>query len=288
MTILDGKATALHVKEKIKKAVQVRKEKGQRVPNLIAVLVGEDSASLSYVKSKVKACNMVGFNSSLIHLSASTTEKELLNLVAKLNNDDSVDGYIVQLPLPKHIDTDKVLLAVDSKKDVDGFHPINIGRLLLDLETIIPATPFGIITLLEHYNIKTEGKNVVVVGRSNIVGRPISILLSQNKSYGNATVTITHSRTENLKEITQNADIIVAAIGKPLFITEDMVREGVTIIDVGINRIEDASRKRGYRLVGDVDFDTVSKKAAYITPVPGGVGPMTIAMLLQNTLLVSQ
>jgi methylenetetrahydrofolate dehydrogenase (NADP+)/methenyltetrahydrofolate cyclohydrolase len=285
MILLDGKATAQKVKEAIRDEVTIRKEKGLKTPNLIAVLVGENPASMSYVKSKVKACDMVGFESSLIHLDINTSEQELLELIAKLNADTSVDGYIVQLPLPKDIDENKVLLAVAPEKDVDGFHPINIGRLTLSLDTIIPATPFGIITLIEEYGIETSGKNVVVVGRSNIVGRPMSILLSQNKSYGNATVTLTHSRTKNLAAITKEADIIVAAIGKPFFITADMVKEGVAIIDVGINRIEDASRKRGYRLVGDVDFDNVASKTAYITPVPGGVGPMTIAMLLKNTLL---
>jgi methylenetetrahydrofolate dehydrogenase (NADP+)/methenyltetrahydrofolate cyclohydrolase len=285
MILLDGKATAQKVKEAIRDEVTIRKEKGLKTPNLIAVLVGENPASMSYVKSKVKACDMVGFESSLIHLDINTSEQELLELIAKLNADTSVDGYIVQLPLPKHIDENKVLLAVAPEKDVDGFHPINIGRLTLSLDTIIPATPFGIITLIEEYGIETSGKNVVVVGRSNIVGRPMSILLSQNKSYGNATVTITHSRTKNLAAITKEADIIIAAIGKPFFITADMVKEGAAIIDVGINRIEDTSRKRGYRLVGDVDFDNVASKTSYITPVPGGVGPMTIAMLLKNTLL---
>jgi len=287
MILLDGKATAQKVKESIRDEVSIRKEKGMKTPNLIAVLVGENPASMSYVKSKVKACDMVGFESSLIHLDINTSEQELLELIAKLNADDAIDGYIVQLPLPKHIDEDKILLAVDPKKDVDGFHPINIGRLALSLDTIIPATPFGIITLIEEYGIETSGKNVVVVGRSNIVGRPMSILLSQNKSYGNATVTLTHSRTKNLAAITKEADIIIAAIGKPFFITADMVKEGAAIIDVGINRIEDASRKRGYRLVGDVDFDNVAQKTSYITPVPGGVGPMTIAMLLKNTLLAT-
>ena len=287
MILLDGKATAQKVKESIRDEVNIRKEKGMKIPNLIAVLVGENPASMSYVKSKVKACDMVGFESYLIHLDINTSEQELLELIAKLNADDAIDGYIVQLPLPKHIDEDKILLAVDPKKDVDGFHPINIGRLALSLDTIIPATPFGIITLIEEYGIETSGKNIVVVGRSNIVGRPMSILLSQNKSYGNATVTITHSRTKNLAVITKEADIIIAAIGKPFFITADMVKEGAAIIDVGINRIEDASRKRGYRLVGDVDFDNVAQKTSYITPVPGGVGPMTIAMLLKNTLLAT-
>jgi len=286
MILLDGKETALKVKNTIKEAVTKHKGNGQRVPNLIAVLVGDNKASLSYVKSKVKACDMVGFDSSLIHLETIITEKQLLDLVQKLNNDTAVDGYIVQLPLPKHIDENKILLAINPAKDVDGFHPINIGKLALNLDTIIPATPYGIITLLQEYNIETTSKNVVVIGRSNIVGRPMSILLSQNKPYGNATVTLAHSRTKNLKEITQKADIIIAAIGKAHFITADMIKENAVIIDVGINSIPDASRKRGYRLVGDVDFANVSQKVSFITPVPGGVGPMTIAMLLKNTLHV--
>ena len=286
MILLDGKATALQVKTEIKAKVQQLKAEGRRAPNLIAVLVGENSASLSYVKSKVKACNMVGFDSSLLHLTADTTEVALLDLIKQLNTDSTVDGYIVQLPLPKHIDANKILLAVAPEKDIDGFHPVNMGKLTLNLETIIPATPYGIITLIEAYGIETKGKRVVVLGRSNIVGRPTSILLSQNRPYGNATVTIAHSKTKNLDKLLLEADIIIAAIGKPHFVTANMVKEGAVIIDVGINRIEDTSRKRGYRLVGDVDFETVAPKASYITPVPGGVGPMTIAMLLKNTLLV--
>ncbi len=285
MILLDGKATALQIKTEIKESVEQLKTEGKRVPNLIAVLVGENTASLSYVKSKVKACNMVGFDSSLIHLDADTTEAVLLDLIKQLNTDSTVDGYIVQLPLPKHIDANKILLAVAPEKDVDGFHPVNMGKLTLNLETIIPATPYGIITLIKAYGIETKGKRVVVLGRSNIVGRPTSILLSLNKPYGNATVTLAHSKTKNLDKLLLEADIIIAAIGKPHFVTAAMVKEGVVIIDVGINRVEDASRKRGYRLVGDVAFDTVAPKASYITPVPGGVGPMTIAMLLKNTLL---
>ena len=286
MILLDGKETALKVKNTIKDAVTKHKRNGQRVPNLVAVLVGGDKASLSYVKSKVKACDMVGFASSLIHLETNITEDHLLDIIEGLNTDNAVDGYIVQLPLPKHIDENKILLAINPAKDVDGFHPINMGKLTLNLETIIPATPYGIITLLQEYNIETISKNVVVIGRSNIVGRPMSILLSQNKPYGNATVTLVHSRTKNLKEITKQADIIIAAIGKANFITADMIKENAVIIDVGTNSIPDDSRKRGYRLVGDVDFANVSQKVSFITPVPGGVGPMTIAMLLKNTLHV--
>ncbi|MCK4562388.1 MAG: bifunctional 5,10-methylenetetrahydrofolate dehydrogenase/5,10-methenyltetrahydrofolate cyclohydrolase, partial [Flavobacteriaceae bacterium] len=227
----------------------------------------------------------VGFNSTLIDLPEDTTEEQLLHEIEDLNKDKDIDGFIVQLPLPKHIDEQKVLMAVDPNKDVDGFHPVNVGKMALDLPTFLPATPYGILELLERYQIETAGKNVVVIGRSHIVGRPMSILLSQKRTIGNATVTVAHSRTKNLTELTQNADIIIAALGKAEFLTGDMVKEGVTIIDVGITRVEDASRKRGYRLAGDVDFESVSKKAAFITPVPGGVGPMTIAMLLKNTLL---
>jgi methylenetetrahydrofolate dehydrogenase (NADP+)/methenyltetrahydrofolate cyclohydrolase len=227
----------------------------------------------------------VGFDSTLIRLPEETTEAELLAKITELNQDDTLDGYIVQLPLPKHIDEEKVLLAIDPKKDVDGFHPSNFGRMALELETFIPATPFGIIQLIERYDIDTQGKHVVVIGRSHIVGRPISILMSQKGAYRNATVTVAHSRTKDLKSLTQQADIIVSALGVPGFVTADMVKEGVVIIDVGITRVEDASKEKGYYITGDVDFDSVSQKASYITPVPGGVGPMTIAMLLKNTLL---
>jgi methylenetetrahydrofolate dehydrogenase (NADP+)/methenyltetrahydrofolate cyclohydrolase len=227
----------------------------------------------------------VGFDSSLIRLPEETTEAELLAKIAELNQDDTLDGYIIQLPLPKHIDDEKVLLAIDPKKDVDGFHPSNFGRMALELETFIPATPFGIMQLIERYDIDTQGKHVVVIGRSHIVGRPISILMSQKGPYGNATVTVAHSRTKNIKALTYQADIIVSALGVPGFVTADMVKEGVVIIDVGITRVEDTSKEKGYYITGDVDFDSVAQKASYITPVPGGVGPMTIAMLLKNTLL---
>jgi methylenetetrahydrofolate dehydrogenase (NADP+)/methenyltetrahydrofolate cyclohydrolase len=252
---------------------------------LAAVLVGNDGASLTYVGSKVRSCEKVGFDSSLIRLPEETTEQELLAKIEELNQDETLDGYIVQLPLPKHIDEEKVLLAIDPKKDVDGFHPSNFGRMALELETFIPATPFGIMQLIERYDIDTQGKHVVVIGRSHIVGRPISILMSQKGAYGNATVTVAHSRTKDLKALTQQADIIVSALGVPGFVTADMVKEGVVIIDVGITRVEDASKEKGYYITGDVDFDSVAQKASYITPVPGGVGPMTIAMLLKNTLL---
>ena len=252
---------------------------------MAAVLVGNDGASLTYVGSKVRSCEKVGFDSSLIRLPEETTEQELLAKIEELNQDETLDGYIVQLPLPKHIDEEKVLLAIDPKKDVDGFHPSNFGRMALELETFIPATPFGIMQLIERYDIDTQGKHVVVIGRSHIVGRPISILMSQKGAYGNATVTVAHSRTKDLKALTQQADIIVSALGVPGFVTADMVKEGVVIIDVGITRVEDASKEKGYYITGDVDFDSVAQKASYITPVPGGVGPMTIAMLLKNTLL---
>jgi len=285
MTILDGKKTSNDLKDEIAKIVTKRKFDGLKTPHLAAILVGSDGASMTYVNSKVKSCEKVGFNSTLIDLPEDTTEEQLLNEIEDLNNDADIDGFIVQLPLPKQIDEQKVLMAVNPNKDVDGFHPVNVGRMALDLPTFLPATPYGILELLKRYQIETSGKNVVVIGRSHIVGRPMSILLSQKRDVGNATVTITHSRTKNLQEITKEADIIVAALGKPEFLTGDMVKEGVTVIDVGITRVKDDTRKRGYRLAGDVDFESVSKKAAFITPVPGGVGPMTIAMLLKNTLL---
>ena len=285
MIILDGKKTSNDLKDEIAIEVSKRKSEGKKIPHLAAILVGTDGASMTYVNSKVKSCEKVGFNSTLIDLPEDTTEEQLLNEIEDFNKDKDIDGFIVQLPLPKQIDEQKVLMAVNPNKDVDGFHPINVGKMALDLPTFLPATPFGILELLKRYNVETSGKNVVVIGRSHIVGRPMSILLSQKRSVGNATVTITHSRTKNLAKITKEADIIVAALGKAEFLTGDMVKEGVTIIDVGITRVKDNSKKRGYRLAGDVNFESVSKKAAFITPVPGGVGPMTIAMLLKNTLL---
>ncbi len=284
MILLDGKQTAAEIKDELALEVEkIKKNKG-KIPHLAAVIVGNFGPSLTYVNSKVKACERVGFNSTLIDLPEDITEEQLLHELALLNKDAEIDGYIVQLPLPEHIDEQKVLMAVDPDKDVDGFHPTNVGKMTLDLPSFLSATPYGIMELLKRYKIETSGKNVVVIGRSHIVGRPISILLSQKRDFGNATVTLVHSRTKNIKEITQKADIIVVALGVAEFLTGDMVREGVTIIDVGITRLKDATRKRGYRLAGDVHFESVSKKAAYITPVPGGVGPMTIAMLLKNTL----
>ncbi len=285
MILLDGKKTSAELKQEIATDVEQLKKNGKKVPHLAAILVGDDGASQTYVNAKVKACKLVGFESTLIRLPSETTEEKLLNEIAILNIDNDIDGFIVQLPLPKHIDEQKVLMAVDPDKDVDGFHPANVGKMALNLPTFISATPFGILELLDRYDIETSGKNVVVIGRSHIVGSPMSILLSQKRTRGNATVTITHSRTKNLKEVTQKADIIIAALGIAEFLTGDMVKEGVTVIDVGITRIKDESKKSGYRLVGDVAFDEVAKKASYITPVPGGVGPMTIAMLLKNTLL---
>ena len=288
MTILDGKKISNDIKDEIAEQVSVMKSKGEKVPHLAAVLVGTDGASMTYVGAKVKACERIGFESTLIDLPEETTEEELLNHINDLNNNDDIDGFIVQLPLPKHIDEQKVLMAVDPDKDVDGFHPTNVGRMTLDLPSFLPATPFGILELLERYNVETSGKHVVVMGRSHIVGRPMSILMSQKRKAGNATVTVVHSRTQNLAEFTREADIIVAAIGISEFLKGDMVKNGVVIIDVGITRVPDDTKKRGYRLAGDVDFESVSKKASFITPVPGGVGPMTIAMLLKNTLLARE
>lgn len=288
MIILDGKQTSAKIKEEIEAQVSVMKQQNKRTPHLAAVLVGTNGASMTYVGAKVKACQLVGFESTLIELSAETTEAQLLNKIEELNNNPEIDGFIVQLPLPKHIDEQKVLMAVDPDKDVDGFHPMNVGRLTLDLPTFISATPYGIMELLERYEIPTSGKNVVVIGRSHIVGRPMSILMSQKRAAGNATVTIAHSRTTNLAALTKEADIIVAALGIPEFLKADMVKKGAVVIDVGITRVPDASKKRGYRIAGDVDFENVAEKASHITPVPGGVGPMTIAMLLKNTLLACE
>lgn len=288
MQLLDGKKTSNDIKDEIALEVIEIKKNGGKTPHLAAIIVGNDGASQTYVSSKVKACQKVGFNSTLIELPEDLTQEQLLNEIELLNNDNDIDGFIVQLPLPKHIDEQKVLMLVNPDKDVDGFHPTNVGKMTLDLPCFLPATPFGIMELLERYQIETSGKNVVVIGRSHIVGRPMSILMSQKRKAGNATVTLTHSRTKNLAEVTKKADIIVAAIGIPEFLKANMIKEGVTIIDVGITRVNDATRKRGYRLAGDVDFESVSKKASFITPVPGGVGPMTIAMLLKNTLLASK
>jgi methylenetetrahydrofolate dehydrogenase (NADP+)/methenyltetrahydrofolate cyclohydrolase len=288
MILLDGKKTAADIKEEIALEVRSIKDNGHKTPHLAAIIVGNNGASITYVNAKVKACERVGFESTLIRLSEEITEEELLNEIAILNIDNDIDGFIVQLPLPKHIDEQKVLMAVNPDKDVDGFHPTNVGKMALNLPTFISATPFGILELLDRYNVETSGKHVVVLGRSHIVGSPMSILLSQKRKVGNATVTMCHSRTKNLKELTLQADIIVAAIGIPEFLKAAMVKDNVTVIDVGITRLADATKKSGFRLVGDVAFEEVAKKAEFITPVPGGVGPMTIAMLLKNTLLACQ
>lgn len=284
MKLLDGIKLAKKTKKNIRQKVANYVTEGKRAPHLAAVLVGEDPASNAYVKMKIKDCEEVGFKSTLIKKDADISEKELLEIVHELNENKELDGYIVQLPLPKHINEDKILQAIDPQKDVDGFHPTNVGKMALGLETFLPATPFGVMRLLEDYDIATSGKKCVILGRSNIVGRPMSILMSQPGKHANSTVTICHSGTKNLEEFTQEADIIISAIGKAHFLTSEMVKEGVIIIDVGINRVYDESKK-DYKLVGDVDFENIKSKADYITPVPGGVGPMTRAMLLENTLL---
>lgn len=282
MELLDGKKTAALVQEAIAEEVRQIVAKGHRPPHLVAILVGNNGASMTYVSNKVTACERVGFASSVVNLPEDISQEALLEEIEKLNKDKSIDGFIVQLPLPKHINEQEVLLAVNPDKDADGFHPTNFGRMALGLDAFIPATPYGILELLTQYKIPTDGKHVVVIGRSDIVGRPISILLSQKP--WNATVTLTHSRTQNLSKLTQEADIIIAALGIPNFLKAEMVKEGAVIIDVGITRVADASAKKGFRIVGDVDFEQVKHKASYITPVPGGVGPMTIAMLMKNTL----
>ena len=288
MQLLDGKKVSSDIKDEIAHEVQQMKQRGEKVPHLAAVIVGTDGASLTYVGSKVKSCQQIGFESTLVALDKDITQEELMAKIQELNQDPNIDGYIVQLPLPKHLCEQEVLMAIDPDKDVDGFHPTNFGKMALDMETFLPATPYGIMELLKRYNVPTSGKNVVVIGRSHIVGRPISILLSGKGNPGDATVTLTHSRTENLASITKEADIIVSALGVPNFLKADMVKEGVTVVDVGITRVADPSLPKGYAIVGDVDFEAVSKKASFITPVPGGVGPMTIAMLLKNTLLARE
>lgn len=288
MTILDGKKVSNQIKDEITAEVQKIKDRGEKVPHLAAIIVGNDGASLTYVASKVKACERVGFESTLVRMPGTTSELELLKKIKELNENDDIDGFIVQLPLPKQIDTQKVLLTVDPDKDVDGFHPTNFGKMALDMTSFIPATPFGILELLERYKVETEGKHTVVIGRSHIVGRPMSILMGRKGFPGNSTVTLTHSHTKNITQITSQADIIITALGNPGFLKAEMVKDDAVIIDVGITRVEDESRPRGYRLEGDVDFENVSKKASFITPVPGGVGPMTIAMLLKNTLLARE
>ncbi len=288
MILLNGKSTSEALKNELKEKVDQRRAAGKKIPHLAAVLVGNDGASLTYVGSKVRSCEKIGFQSTLIHLEETISEMELLQQIDQLNQDESLDGYIVQLPLPKRINEEKILLAIDPNKDVDGFHPSNFGRMALEMDAFIPATPFGIIEMLERYQIETSGKHCVVVGRSHIVGRPISILMSQKGTAGNATVTLAHSRTKDLKALTLQADIIVMALGIPEFLKADMVKEGVVVIDVGITRVTDTSHPKGYVIRGDVDFDGVAAKASAITPVPGGVGPMTIAMLLKNTLLACE
>jgi methylenetetrahydrofolate dehydrogenase (NADP+)/methenyltetrahydrofolate cyclohydrolase len=288
MILVSGKEVSDKIKGEIAVEVEKLKANGSKIPHLAAVLVGDDGASKTYVNAKVKACEKVGFKSTLVKLNANISEADLISEVNKLNNNTDIDGYIVQLPLPKHIDEQKITEAIDPKKDVDGFHPVSLGKMLLDLPSFLPATPYGITEMLKHYNIPTEGKHCVVIGRSHIVGSPMSVLMARNAYPGNCTVTLTHSRTQNLKAITLQADILIVAIGKPEFVTADMVKDGATVIDVGIHRIEDASKKSGFRLLGDVKFDEVAPKCAFISPVPGGVGPMTIASLLKNTLLAVQ
>ena len=288
MIILDGKKTSQEIRNEIAEEVTALKARGGKTPHLAVVLVGNNGASVTYVNAKIKDCEEVGFKTTMVKLSETISEKELLEEVHKLNDDNDIDGYIVQLPLPTHIDDQKVIMAIDPLKDVDGFHPQNLGKMALNLPTFLPATPMGMMDLLDRYNIETGGKHCVVVGRSHIVGLPASILMGRNHYPGNATVTLTHSRTTNLKELLKEADIIIAALGKPDFITADMVKDGVVILDVGTTRVVDKSKKSGYRLKGDVEFEGVSKKASYITPVPGGVGPMTRVSLLKNTLMAAR
>ena len=285
--IIDGKATARTIKAEIKAEVEKMLAAGQRRPHLAAVLVGHDGGSETYVKNKVLACEECGFESTLLRYEDDITEEALLKVVADLNNNASVDGFIVQLPLPRHIDEQKVIEAIDPRKDVDGFHPQNVGRMAIGLPCFISATPLGILTLLQRYNVETRGKKVAVLGRSNIVGKPMAQLMLQ-KQYGDATVTVLHSHSQNLAEECRQADILIAAIGQPAFVKEEMVKEGAVVIDVGTTRVADATRPKGYRLQGDVDYDAVAPKCAAITPVPGGVGPMTICMLMQNTLLAAK
>ena len=288
MKILDGKKISNQIKEEIAAEVAKMKENGEKVPHLAAIIVGNDGASLTYVGSKVRSCKRVGFESTLVQMPSTTSEIELLKKIEQLNKNDDIDGFIVQLPLPDQIDTQKVIMAVDPDKDVDGFHPTNFGKMALDMSTFIPATPFGILELIERYGVETQGKHTVVIGRSHIVGRPMSILMGRKGFPGNSTVTLTHSRTKNITQITSQADIIISALGVPNFLKAEMVKDDVVVIDVGITRVPDDTKEKGYYITGDVDFENVSKKASFITPVPGGVGPMTIAMLLKNTLLARE
>ncbi|MEM9686208.1 MAG: tetrahydrofolate dehydrogenase/cyclohydrolase catalytic domain-containing protein [Bacteroidota bacterium] len=288
MVLLDGKKIAGNIKSEIAAEVSKLKACGEKAPHLAAILVGNDGASLTYVSNKVKDCKEVGFESSLIKMPNTVSELELLRKIDELNEDKTIDGFIVQLPLPKQINTQKVIMRIDPEKDVDGFHPANFGKMALDMSTFIPATPFGILELIERYQVATKGKHTVVIGRSHIVGRPMSILMGRNDFPGNSTVTLTHSHTKNIAQITTQADIIITALGQPGFLKAEMVKDDAVVIDVGITRVPDDSTSRGYRLTGDVDFENVSKKASYITPVPGGVGPMTRVMLLKNTLLARE
>ena len=285
MTIIDGKKISEDILNEISLEVKQRTNKGYKTPHLAAILVGEDGPSQTYVNSKINACKEVGFKSSLFKYDNNISEEKLLEEIGKINNDDDIDGFIVQLPLPNSINQENILNCVNPKKDVDGFHPLNYGKMTLGIDSFVPATPHGILELIKRYKIDLNGKRCLVIGRSQIVGRPISILLSQSKEFCSATVTLAHSRTLNLNELTLDSDIIISAIGKPEFLTENMVKEGSIVIDVGISRVRDDNSNKGYKIVGDVDFKNVSKKTSFITPVPGGVGPMTIAMLLRNTLV---
>ena len=282
--ILDGKYASDKIKHDIATQVQAIKEKGGKCPHLAAILVGNDGASQTYVGNKERSCQQVGFDSTVLKFEDTITEIELLEVIDNLNNDSNIDGIIVQLPLPSHIDENKIIWAIDPKKDVDGFHPANVGKMALGLPALLPATPSGIIKLLELYNIETKGKSCVIIGRSNIVGRPLANLLSHKGKYADCTVTLCHSNTRNIEEYTRNADIVVAALGQPGFLKADMIKEGAIVVDVGITRIPDSTKKSGYRLAGDADFESVAPKCSWITPVPGGVGPMTIVSLLSNTL----
>ncbi|MGM5631910.1 bifunctional methylenetetrahydrofolate dehydrogenase/methenyltetrahydrofolate cyclohydrolase FolD [Apibacter raozihei] len=282
--ILDGIKLSKQIKQEIKEEVSKFVEKGNRAPHLSAILVGENGASVTYVDNKIKDCQAVGFRSSLVRLPETISEEELLNEISKLNIDDSLDGFIVQLPLPKHIDQEKIIMAINPDKDVDGFHPENFGKMALEMDGFLPATPYGIMVMLERYNISTEGKDVVVIGRSRIVGKPMSILMSRKGNPGDSTVTLTHSKTKDLVEYTKKADIVITALGVPHFLKAEMIKDGAVIVDVGITRVDDSTKERGFYLAGDVDFSEVAAKASWITPVPGGVGPMTRAMLLKNTM----
>jgi len=288
MILLDGKKVSNDIKDEIAEHVKKMKARGEKVPHLAAIIVGNDGASLTYVSSKVKACERVGFESTLIRMPNTVSEIELLDKIEELNTNPEIDGFIVQLPLPPQVNTQKVIMAINPDKDVDGFHPTNFGKMALDMSTFIPATPFGILELLERYGVETKGKHTVVIGRSHIVGRPMSILMGRKGFPGNSTVTLTHSHTKNITQITSQADIIISALGVPNYLKAEMVKDDAVLIDVGITRVPDENNPRGYVLCGDVDFENVSKKASFITPVPGGVGPMTIAMLLKNTLLARE